>query len=52
MVVAGDDHACAVRLDGSVWCWGSNARGELGRETATGRDPEPAPVQWSAGMGN
>jgi hypothetical protein len=52
MVVAGDDHACAVRLDGSVWCWGSNARGELGRETATGRDAEPAPVQWSAGMGN
>jgi alpha-tubulin suppressor-like RCC1 family protein len=47
-VAAGSDHACATLLDGSVWCWGSNARGELGRRTATERDAEPAPVQWAA----
>lgn len=46
-VVAGNDHACAIRDDGSVWCWGSNVRGELGRATAETRDPDPAPVHWT-----
>jgi alpha-tubulin suppressor-like RCC1 family protein len=27
----GQSHACAVDTDGRVWCWGSNAHGELGR---------------------
>lgn len=46
-VAAGDTHACAARSDGSVWCWGSNARGELGRPTPDVRHLEPAPVLWS-----
>jgi alpha-tubulin suppressor-like RCC1 family protein len=29
-VAAGEEFACAVRLHGSVVCWGSNASGELG----------------------
>ena len=23
-------HTCVIREDGSVWCWGSNSRGQLG----------------------
>lgn len=46
-VVAGNDHACAIRDDGSVWCWGANVRGELGRPTPAPRDPKPAPVEWA-----
>lgn len=31
MVSAGlDDHACALKLDGSAWCWGDGRHGELG----------------------
>ena len=47
---AGNSHACAARADGSVWCWGSNSMGELGRKTAAPRDPDPAPVIWPAHM--
>jgi alpha-tubulin suppressor-like RCC1 family protein len=31
-VTAGEAHACAVRSDGTVWCWGRND-GELGNGT-------------------
>ncbi|MFO0750776.1 MAG: Ig-like domain-containing protein [Myxococcota bacterium] len=31
-IAVGDSHACALRADGSVYCWGSNAYGELGRD--------------------
>jgi alpha-tubulin suppressor-like RCC1 family protein len=27
---AGESHACAVRIDGTVWCWGAGDAGQLG----------------------
>jgi alpha-tubulin suppressor-like RCC1 family protein len=29
-VAAGYNHTCALRNDGTVWCWGYNGNGELG----------------------
>ena len=41
---AGDSHTCMVRLDGSVWCWGSNASGALG-SGSIGGGPALLPAQ-------
>lgn len=38
-VRAAASHTCAVGADGSVWCWGSNAHGQVGG--APGTDPRP-----------
>ncbi len=29
-VTVGHDHTCALKSDGTVWCWGYNGNGELG----------------------
>jgi Regulator of chromosome condensation (RCC1) repeat len=29
-VTAGGYHSCATRTNGTLWCWGNNAQGELG----------------------
>jgi alpha-tubulin suppressor-like RCC1 family protein len=29
-VEAGAGHACVIRVDGTLWCWGANASGQVG----------------------
>jgi alpha-tubulin suppressor-like RCC1 family protein len=36
-VAAGGNHSCAVRSDGTVWCWGYNGYGQIGDGTTTDR---------------
>lgn len=43
VVTAGSRHGCALAEDGSAWCWGDNAEGQLGTGTASG-SPVPARV--------
>src|SRR5262245_53116359 len=42
----GDAHACAVRNDGSLWCWGANSLGQIGDGTVVDR-PLPTHVMDS-----
>lgn len=47
----GRDHACALANDGTVWCWGSNASGKLGRGTFGGPESSiPVQVQGLSGV--
>jgi alpha-tubulin suppressor-like RCC1 family protein len=41
-IAAGDEHAVALKSDGTVWTWGSNSNGQLGNGTTTAT---VAPVQ-------
>jgi alpha-tubulin suppressor-like RCC1 family protein len=47
-VSAGATHACAVRVDGSVWCWGAGDTGQLGDGAAV-EQRFAAPVRRSDG---
>ncbi|MCW5981794.1 MAG: choice-of-anchor D domain-containing protein [Bryobacteraceae bacterium] len=42
-IAAGDSHSLAVRSDGTVWAWGSNAYGQLGNGSRVSTNV-PAPV--------
>jgi hypothetical protein len=43
-VSGGDRHTCAVKVDGSTWCWGEGIYGQLGNGTFT---DELSPVRVS-----
>jgi len=42
LVATGGGHACLVRADGSVWCWGRNDHGQIGDASRT---PRALPVR-------
>ncbi len=39
-------HTCALRSDGSVWCWGSNGYGQLGDGSGVASRATPMPIAW------
>ncbi|CAA9284795.1 MAG: BNR repeat domain protein [uncultured Chloroflexi bacterium] len=49
-VAAGENHSLAVRSDGSLWAWGSNATCQLGNGTCGGNRRAPAAVPGLAGV--
>ena len=43
-VAAGDEHHCAIRAGGSVWCWGDNLGRQMG-PLSVGNTDEPLPIE-------
>lgn len=43
-VAVGSEHRCAVKTDGSVWCWGRNSDGQLGIPSSGTTLTEPQQV--------
>ena len=43
-VAVGVEHACAVDVVGSVWCWGANYAGQLGNGQLADAQPVPSKV--------
>ena len=50
-IAAGKYHTCALRNDGTVWCWGEDAYGQLGNNSTTD-SPTPLEVLGAGGTGH
>jgi len=48
LISAGGYHACALKSDGEIYCWGANGAGQIGDETT---DPRDAPTKVVGGGG-
>jgi alpha-tubulin suppressor-like RCC1 family protein len=49
-IAAGEAHSCALTQSGAVLCWGSNAAGQLGDGTLTGRTSPTSVSGLSSGV--
>jgi len=49
-ITAGLQHSCAVKTDGTAWCWGLNNKGQLGDNTTTDSST-PVQVKGPGGTG-
>lgn len=50
-VATGTSHSCALTIDGAVYCWGTNANGQLGDSTQTQRTIPVAVTGLGTGAG-
>src|SRR5689334_10063223 len=50
-VTAGSDHACALRRDTTLWCWGDNGEGEAGTGSPADTVTRPHQVTTPAADG-
>ena len=48
-IIAGDSHTCALKQDGTIWCWGYGGNGRLGNDDDSNKDH---PVQVVDGDGS
>jgi len=51
-VGVGRNHACALRADGRVFCWGARSSGQLGDGANVGFSAVPVAVDTSTALGN
>ena len=33
IIACGGHHSCAMKSDGTLWCWGANEHGQLGNDS-------------------